>query len=301
MTLQELRFIVALAETKHFGDAAKKCFVSQPSLSIAIRKLEKELNVTIFDRDKNHVRLTPVGLEISERAKKLLNDANAIKEIANSNQDPLNSVFRLGVIFTVGPYLLPHLISNLHSLAPKLALEIQEDYTKNLREKLKNGDVDAIIISLPFSDVGVEIKTLYKESFVVLLPTHHPLAKYKAIDQKMLNEFNLLMLGEGHCFRNQVMASCPSCFIENSNPLQNVSGTSLETIRHMVAGNMGITILPANASMHPAYEKGILTTRPLKGLHTSRTIALVWRQSYSRKKIIDVILQASQALPVCKK
>lgn len=301
MTLQELKFIVALAQEKHFGQAARACFVSQPTLSVAIQKLEKELETALFERDKNDVRVTPVGKEIIERAKRVLAEADGIKQAAQLDKDQLKGVFKLGVIYTIGPYLLPPLITALSDLAPEMPIEIQEDYTANLREKLASGELDAIIISLPFANPSFVTRPLYKEPFVVLMPAHHPLAKNKHVNQKELNQYNLLLLGEGHCFRDQIVSSCPMCFSKSKSAhWKTVAGSSLETIRHMVASNMGITILPATAAVNGYYQKGVLTTRPLKASEPSRVVALAWRKSFPRLKAIDVILNAAKRLSIVK-
>lgn len=298
MTLQELRFIIALAQEQHFGKAARICFVSQPTLSIAVQKLERELGVALFERDKNDVRVTPLGKKIIAGAKRALAEVENIKQIAQYDKDQLNGPLKIGVIYTIGPYLLPPLITKLNKLAPRMPIEIQEDYTARLREKLNSGDVDAIIISLPFTEPGVLTRHLYKEPFVVLMPNHHPLAQQESISQKDLIGESMLMLGEGHCFRDQVISSCPACFTQQQSAVdwRTVAGSSLETIRHMVASNMGITILPATAALYNPYQKGVLTTRPLKGAHPNRTVALAWRKSFPRVKAIQLLLEAASSL-----
>ena len=296
MTLQEFRFLVALAREKHFHKAAKACFVSQPTLSIAIRKLEKELGIELFERHNNVVRITSAGQDIVERAKRVLAEVEELKLVALSDKDQLNTVFKLGAIYTIGPYLLPPLITALHQLAPKMPIEIQENFTINLREKLLAGELDAIIISLPFGGPGIVTRTLYKEDFVVLMPGDHPLAKFKSIPEKSLSDYNVLMLGEGHCFRDQVISSCPRCFSDNKSMSgvnwRTVEGGSLETIRHMVASGMGLTILPRSAVSLTHYYENILTFRPLKAVSPSRTVALAWRHSFTRIKAIDAVLKA---------
>jgi LysR family hydrogen peroxide-inducible transcriptional activator len=295
MTLQELRFLVALADTQHFGKAAESCFVSQPTLSIAIRKLESELGITLFERHKNNVHLTPVGADIIASAKKIFTETDYIKQLAKADPDDLTRVFKLGVIYTIGPYLLPTLITGLSQVAPSLPLEIHEDFTANLRVKLKEGSLDAIIISLPFSESNTATATLYREDFVVLLPKLHPLAQYQTIESALLAQYNILMLGEGHCFRDQILASCPMCFIKDANAdgegVKTIIGSSLETIRHMVAANMGITILPATAAMGP-YTDSLLTTRPLVEKSPQREVVLVWRKNYPRHNAINALIEA---------
>lgn len=296
MTLQELRFLIALAKEKHFHKASQICFVSQPTLSIAIRKLENELGIELFERHRNSVRITAAGQDIVTRAKRILAEVDEIKQLALADKDQLTSVFKLGAIYTIGPYLLPPLITTLHSLAPQMPIEIQENFTVNLREKLLSGELDAILISLPFGGPGIVTRTLYKEDFVVLMPANHPLAKFKSIPEKALSKYNVLMLGEGHCFRDQVMNSCPMCFSEQKLASgvhwKTVEGGSLETIRHMVASGMGLTILPSSAVGVSPYDENILTSRPLKATSPSRAVALAWRNSFTRINAIEMMLKA---------
>jgi LysR family hydrogen peroxide-inducible transcriptional activator len=296
MTLQELRFIVALAREKHFKNASTVCHVSQPTLSIAIQKLEKKLGVILFERYKNDVRITPIGNQIVERAKRILDETDAIKQAAKASHDQLSGVFKLGVIFTIGPYLLPSLITELNQLAPNMPIQIHEDYTANLRKKLATGELDAIIISLPFKESSIVTRVLYKEPFVVLMPGDHVLTKKKIVHENELSQFNLLMLGEGHCFRDQILSSCPMCFTakESEKRWHTVEGSSLETIRHMVASKMGLTILPMTAAMTHTYREKILTSRPLRANSPNRSVALAWRQSFSRFKAIETILKATE-------
>lgn len=296
MTLQELRFLVALAKEKHFHKASQACFVSQPTLSIAIRKLENELGIELFERQKNAVRITAAGQDIVTRAKRVLAEVDEIKQVALSDKDQLSAIFKLGAIYTIGPYLLPPLIAALHHHVPQMTIEIQENFTANLREKLLAGELDAILISLPFSGPGIVTHTLYKEDFVVLMPKNHALAKLKSIPEKVLSDYNVLMLGEGHCFRDQVISSCPKCFNDTKSisgvNWRTVEGGSLETIRHMVASGMGLTILPSSAVGLNRYYENILTFRPLKALSPCRTVALAWRNSFTRIKAIDAVLKA---------
>ncbi len=296
MTLQELRFLVALAREKHFRKAAEDCHVSQPSLSIAIQKLEKNLGVVIFERNKNEVYVTPLGKEIIERAKRVLAEVEGIKQIAKTDQDQLSGVLRLGAIYTIGPYLLPPLITELTKLAPRMPIEIQEDYTVNLRKKLLDGDLDVILISQPFTAPGLVTRNLYTEPFVVLMPVHHELASYKVIKEEALQQHNVLLLGEGHCFRDQVISSCPACFQLAKSPSginwKTVEGSSLETIRHMVASGVGVTILPIMAAQGGGYRNNLMVTKPLKGTNPGRIIALAWRDSFPRIKVVELVIKA---------
>ncbi len=290
MTLTELKYILALSEEKHFGKAAKRCFVSQPTLSVAITKLEKSLGVAIFERQKNSLRITEIGARLIVQAKRVLEEAETFKDIAEGSTHQLDTPLRLGGIYTVAPYLFPSLIPELKKVAPNMPLIIQEDFTRNLRVKLQHGELDAIFIALPFSEPAVVTRQLYEEPFVVLMPKSHPLAKKSAVDANDLVGSNTLLLGEGHCFRDNILETCPQCY--NPNELQQtVAGTSLETLRHMVASGMGITILPATATSVRYYTRS-LCVKPFKSKRPKRTVALAWRNSFPRTKAIDAVITA---------
>lgn len=293
MTLTELRYIITLAQEKHFGKAAKVCHVSQPTLSVAIHKLEVELGVQIFERDRNQVRITPIGEAILAQAQRTLDEALQIKEIARGGQSQLSTPLRIGAIFTIGPYLFPHLIPKLKKIAPSMPLIIQEDYTANLRTKLQQGELDAIFIALPFNVQSVVYQGLYDEPFVLLMRKDHPLNKKTSIKLADLPSNELLLLGEGHCLREQVLEACPQC-VNDKNLLQKtVEGSSIETLRHMVASGMGITILPSSATQIQYYSQ-LLATRNFTGPIPQRRIALAWRVSYTRPKAIGALIEAMQ-------
>ena len=211
MTLTELRYIVAVSRELHFGRAAAACFVSQPTRSVAIKKLEDELDVTIFERRPHDVTITPVGRRIVEQAITVLEQVNAIRTIAGSEKDQLQGSLKLGVIYTIGPFLLPHLIPVLGREAPGLTLIIEEDFTLNLAEQLKRGELDMIIISTPFEQPGATLEVLYREPFTVMLPKNHRLSRRKQVRADDLVEDTLLLLKSGNCFRDQVMDACPAC------------------------------------------------------------------------------------------
>ena len=210
MTLTELRYIVTLAREQHFGQAAERCHVSQPTLSIAVKKLEQELGVELFERSKNRVTPTPAGENVVTQAQKVLEEASRIQDIANTGKDQLNSPLRVGAIFTIGPYLFPQFIPKLRELAPRMPLVVEESYTGTLRRRLRNGDLDVIVIALPFNEPDVVTQPLYTEPFVVLLPDQHPLAGRASLRPQDLEGENILMMGEGHCFREQVLEAMPS-------------------------------------------------------------------------------------------
>ncbi|HWQ94174.1 MAG TPA: hydrogen peroxide-inducible genes activator [Gammaproteobacteria bacterium] len=300
MTLTELRYIVAVARERHFGRAAQACFVSQPTLSVAIRKLEEELGVTLFERGTNEVTPTPVGERIVTQAQRVLEQTAAIKEIAQHGKDPLAGPLRLGVIYTVGPYLLPHLIPLLHKRAPRMPLLIEENYTARLSELLKEGVLDVIVISLPFDEPGVVTQVLYDEPFKVVLPFNHEWKKLKTIKAKELAKENLLLLGAGHCFRDQVLKACPG--LNRSSAVgslqRTLEGSSLETIRHMVASGAGITVLPCTSVLSHQAEDKLLTVRPFADPVPKRRIALAWRNSFTRPQAIGTLREALHACPL---
>lgn len=300
MTLTELRYIVAVAHERHFGRAAQACFVSQPTLSVAIRKLEEELGVALFERGTNEVTLTPVGERIVTQAQRVLEQTATLKEIAQQGKDPLTGPLRLGVIYTVGPYLLPHLIPLLHKRAPRMPLLIEENYTARLSELLKGGVLDVIIISLPFDEPGVVTQVLYDEPFKVVLPFSHEWKKLKTIKAKELAKENLLLLGAGHCFRDQVLKACPE--LNRSSAVgslqRTLEGGSLETIRHMVASGAGITVLPCTSVLSHQAEDKLLAVRPFADPVPKRRIALAWRNSFPRPQAVATLREALQACPL---
>ena len=301
MTLTELRYIVTLAQEQHFGRAADRCYVSQPTLSIAVKKLEDELGIALFERTKSRVQPTPLGEQIVAQAHLVLEQTAAIKDLADAGKDQLSSPLSVGAIFTIGPYLLPKFIPHLQQLASKMPLYVEEGYTHNLRKKLRNGELDVIIVALPFVEPDVVTQALYDEPFVVLMPKDHPLAAKDAVDQADLSHEQLLLLGEGHCFRDQVLTTCPSvqhateASANSSNVRTAAEGSSLETLRHMVASGLGLTILPASAAESSLYSSDVLVTRPFTEPSPSRTVALAWRASFPRHKAIDSLRTAIKA------
>lgn len=292
MTLTELRYIVTLAQMQHFGKAAERCNVNQSTLSIAVKKLEGELGIELFERSKNNVRATPIGEQVIKQAQRVLEEAAAIKDIAMSSKDQLNSPLHVGAIFTIGPYLFPHFIPPLQKSAPQMPLIIEESYTSTLRKRLRNGEVDVIIVALPFSEPDVVVQPLYEEPFVVVLPKKHPLSKKQTIDRRDLDDENVLMMGEGHCFRDQVIEALPNinCGKVQSGSVRTMTeGSSLETLCYMVASGLGITILPQTAAISAEYRKNGLITLPFSGTSPTRTAALAWRASFPRHRAIDAL------------
>lgn len=291
MTLTELKYIVMLAEEKHFGRAAERCHVSQPTLSVAVKKLEDELGAAIFERSKSSVYITPIGEQIVAQARRVLEQANMIKELASSGKNQLRGPLKVGAIFTIAPYLFPSMIPELKRIAEGMPLLIEEDLTENLRPKLRNGELDAIIVALPFREPDVVTRPIYEEEFVVLMPKDHPWTQLEHISTDQLTTDNLLLLGKGHCFSDQVMEACP---IVGENELNEghtiVNGSSLETIRYMVSSGLGVTVLPKSAVTH--LDEQILAVRPFKSPVPKRTVALAWRASFPRPKAIESLSQS---------
>lgn len=296
MTLTELKYIIALAQEKHFGRAANACFVSQPTLSVGIKKLEDELNIILFERNKNEIRVTQQAEAIIEQAQTILEEVEKLKSMATAGKNQLNGCLKIGAIFTVGPYLFPNLIPKLKKLAPDMPIIVEEDFTANLRKKLSAGQLDIIIISLPFKEGNILTKPIYDENFVVLLPFGHPLAKYAELTPEMIQAENVLLLGEGHCFRDQVLEYCPQCLNTSSKSIGikpgTIEGSSLETIRMMVASGLGITILPERAAQSKYMNNQLLTIRPFLSPQPKRAIAIAWRSSFPRPKVIDILSKA---------
>ncbi|MFT7223042.1 MAG: LysR family hydrogen peroxide-inducible transcriptional activator [Cellvibrionaceae bacterium] len=295
MTLTELRYIVSLAQEQHFGRAADRCCVSQPTLSIAVKKLEEELGIALFERSKTRVSITPMGEKIIIQAQKVLGEVSAIKDIASMGKDQLSSPLKVGAIFTIGPYLFPSFIPELRKLAPHMPLYVEEGYTATLRHRLRKGESDVIIVALPFTETDVVTQRLFDEPFVVLLPSGHPLAKQETITSAELYDEHVLLLGPGHCFRDQILEAYPGLDEspdEDNNLIRTVAeGSSLETLRHIVASGIGISILPESATIS-RYTDDTLTTRPLADSSAYRTVALAWRASFPRHKAIDILRKA---------
>lgn len=295
MTLTELKYIVAVAREKHFGHAAEACFVAQPTLSVAIKKLEEELGVVIFERGGGEVSLTPIGTQIVAQAERVLEQTATIKEIAKQNKDPLSGPLRVGVIYTVAPYLLPPLVKSLIQRVPQMPLVLQENFTARLIESLRQGELDAAIMALPFPDQGLNVVPLYDEPFVVALPRQHPWAKRSHIDAEELKSETMLLLGNGHCFRDQVLEVCPEMSrlsTSGDGIARTFEGSSLETIRHMVASGIGITVLPAASIPDMQSPDGLLSYVPFADPAPSRRVVIATRKSFTRGAAIDAMRDA---------
>jgi len=295
VTLTELRYIVAVSQKNHFGKAAQACFVSQPTLSIAIKKLEEELDVRLFERSsKNEIRITEIGQQVINQAYIVLQEAQILTEIAQQGKDPLSGQFKLGVIYTIGPYLLPNLIPELRKAAPDLKLIIEENFTANLFQSLKQGLLDAIIISYPFDEPGIETTALYEEPFIVAIPRNHEWKDRTEIPPEDLASQDLMLLGSGHCFRDQVIKACPDCMSGNSELTRTLEGGSLETIRHMVAAGTGITVLPRTSILPSQKNESLIDIKPFSKPSPSRIVAIAWRKQYPRKEAIFTIRDTIQ-------
>ncbi|MDQ8038897.1 MAG: LysR substrate-binding domain-containing protein [Rickettsiella sp.] len=287
MNLRDLKYLIALADYRHFGKAAKACFVSQPTLSIQLNKLEEELGVILFERGQKRVILTSMGRLIVNQAKVVLAASSKLKQLAKSADDPFSVQLRLGLIPTLGPYLLPVILPIIKKALPKLALFLYEDKTDNLVEQLKEGKLDAIILALPIMEHGLLIKPLFKEPFFLVLPSNHLLKHEKKVKLNDLNLDNLLLLEEGHCLREQALEIChrKSALKEKTN----YRATSLETLRHMVACGIGITLLPLLA----LEERRLIVNKALASPVPQRTIGMLWRKdaalSICCEKLVEII------------
>lgn len=301
MTLNELRYVVTLAQEQHFGRAAEKCFVSQPTLSIAVKKLEDELNITLFERSRNQVTLTPAGQAIVNQAQKVLNEARTIKELAQAGQDQLSVPLRVGAILTVGPYLFPYCIPQLREVAPNMPLVIEENYTANLRRQLRDGKLDVIIVALPFNEPDTITLPLYDEDFMLVASSQHELANSETVDPNELRNETLLFLGDGHCFKDQVIESHPvfrDKYEQRDHAMIAGEGSSIETLRHMVASGMGLTVLPASAASVSQYQPGFLAVKPFVAPRPKRTVAMAYRASFTRPKAIEALKKAILQCPI---
>ena len=299
MTLTELRYIVAVARERHFGRAAEACFVSQPTLSVSIKKLEEELDVRIFERGSSEVSVTPLGQEIVRQAQAVIEQALQIKEIAKRGKDPLAGPLRLGVIYTIGPYLLPDLVKQAIARTPQMPLVLQENFTAKLLEMLRTGELDCAIMAEPFPDAGLASAALYDEPFMVALPRTHPLTARESIGAEELKSETMLLLGTGHCFRDHVLEVCPE-YARFSSDAEGIrksfEGSSLETIKYMVASGVGITVVPQLSVAKDM--QGQVAYVPFAEPVPTRRVVLVWRRTFTRYEAIAALRNAIYACPL---
>jgi LysR family hydrogen peroxide-inducible transcriptional activator len=306
MTLTELKYIVAVARERHFGKAAEACYVSQPTLSVAVKKLEEELDVKLFERSANEVTVTPLGEEIVRQAQAVLEQAANIKDIAKRGKDPLAGPLKLGVIYTIAPYLLPDLVRQVITHSPQMPLVLQENFTVKLLEMLRTGEIDCAILAEPFPDTGLALAPLYDEPFFAAVPTSHALAKLDSVTTEQLKSETMLLLGNGHCFRDHVLEVCPE-FARFSSDAEGIrksfEGSSLETIKHMVAAGMGITLVPRLSVPKDAmgvkkrrgdepFVKYLPVQDGKKLPPPTRRIVLAWRRSFTRYEAIAALRNA---------
>ncbi len=308
MTLTELKYIVAVSRERHFGRAAEACFVSQPTLSVAVKKLEDELELKIFERNANEVTVTLLGEQIVRQAQSVIEQASVIRDIAKRGKDPLAGSLKLGVIYTIGPYLLPDLVRQMIQRTPQMPLMLQENFTVRLLEMLRTGEIDCAILAEPFPDTGLALAPLYDEPFYAAVPAGHPLASLASVTATQLKKETMLLLGAGHCFRDHVLEVCPE-FARFSSQTEGIAksfeGSSLETIRHMVAAGLGVTLVPrlsvpAEALAAPVRraknDKALVRYLPLTadgaGAPPTRRVVLAWRRSFTRYEAIAALRNA---------
>ena len=286
LKLKDLRYLVAVADERHFGRAAARCFVSQPTLSAQLQKLEQGLGVQLIERTPNNITLTHSGTEIVARARRILEAADEVVTLARSQRDPLAGRLRVGLLPTIGPYLLPRVAPLVRRKLPRLELRLYEYQTGVMLEKLHAGDLDVGILALPVELAGLQSRELYREPFVVALPEHHPLAARDSIRVGDLKDETLLLLEEGHCLRDQALEVCSRVDVRDS---QDFRATSLETLRQMVATGAGLTLLPELA-VRGAYRnaRGVVL-RPFARPVPVRHIGALWRKSTARQAAIDAL------------
>lgn len=294
MNVRALQYFVKLADVKHFSKAAEACFVSQPTLSTQIRKLEEELGVQLVERAPRKVMLTPVGEEIAERARSVLNEIEQIRAVARRNLNPAEGTLRLGIFPTLAPYLLPHVIPTLRKKFPKLKLQIAEEKTDDILNMLHRGTLDAALLALPINDDGLRVKVLFQEPFVLATPEDHPLAGKSLVTTEDLRGSELLLLEEGHCLREHALEVCS---LAGASERVDFHATSMETLRQMVAADVGITLMPLLAVKPPIAETQNVVIRPFKKPCPSRTIALVWRKTSALGSFFETLADPLGNLP----
>lgn len=294
MNLRALQYFVKLAEIKHFSRAAEACFVSQPTLSTQIRKLEEELGVQLVERAPRKVQLTPVGEEIAARARHVLRDVDQIHAAARRSRDPETGTLRLGLFPTLAPYLLPHVVPTLRERFPELRLELAEEKTADILTLLENGELDAALLALPVEDDSLDRLELFREPFLMAMPDGHPLAEKPEIMTTDLEGAELLLLEDGHCLRDHALEVCS---LAGARERVDFHATSMETLRQMVAANVGVTLMPALAVAPPIAATGNITLRPFAEPAPHRTIALVWRKSSPLGPLMEKLAECFGELP----
>lgn len=294
MNLRALEYFVKLADLRHFSKAAEACFVSQPTLSTQIKKLEEELGVQLVERAPRKVMLTPVGEEIAERARVLLSDVDQIRTLARNSIDPSAGNLRIGIFPTLAPYLLPHLVPRIRRQYPKLKLQLVEEKTEEIIAMLRQGRLDAILVALPIEDETLEYRVLFEEPFLLALPEDHPMAQRAQVRMSDLENEELLLLEEGHCLRDQALEVCK---LAGARERMDFQATSMETLRQMVAANVGITLIPTLAVKPPIARTSHLVLKPFAGKAPKRTIAMAWRPSSALAGFLQDLAEQFQQLP----
>ena len=289
-SIKQLQYLTALAQTEHFGKAAQICNVTQSTLSAGIKELETVFGITLAERTKRSVIITPIGREIAERATKLIRDAQDMMALSAASDGPLTGRLQMGVIPTIAPYLLPQLLPLLRNSYPRLDLTLRETQTAVLVEEVLSGKLDVALLALPVNDNRLVEQPLFEDPFVLVIPASHPLVKQKQIDAKTLNQENLLLLEEGHCFRDQAIEFCSTSGLpDNMSQFSTLGATSLATIAQMVSADFGITLLPQMALEQETAHNKKLAVRPFTPPQPSRTIGLIWRKNSPRLADFEVL------------
>jgi LysR family hydrogen peroxide-inducible transcriptional activator len=286
MNLKDLKYLVALADTGHFGKAAERTFVSQPTLSAQLKKLEEYLGVKLVERQPKNVQLTEVGKQVVVRARRMLDEGDEIIALARNNTDPFAGKLKIALIPTIGPYLLPRVMQKIRKTLPQLGLMLYEHQTEPLLKRLRDGEIDLGIMALPIAQDGLDTRTLYEEAFTVALPNNHPLATKSTIKVQDLKNQTVLLLEDGHCLRDQALEVCSRVGIREA---EDFRATSLETLRQMVVAGLGITLLPETAVESPFGSQRGLTIRQFAKPAPSRTVGAVWRKSSTRAPVIAAV------------
>jgi LysR family hydrogen peroxide-inducible transcriptional activator len=294
MNFRALQYFVKLAELKHFSKAAEACFVSQPTLSTQIRKLEEELGITLVERAPRKVMLTPAGEDIAHRARHILRDIEHLKDAARRSKDPQTGTIKLGIFPTLAPYLLPHIIPVIRQRYPDLRLQLAEEKTEDILHMLDQGRLDAGLLALPIEEQGMEIEILFDEPFVMAMPSSHPLCDKQSIGLEDLEGAELLLLEEGHCLRQHALAVCK---LAGAHERVDFHATSMETLRQMVATNAGVTLMPVLSIKPPIAATDNITLRPFKSPAPTRTIALVWRSSSPLGSFLRQMVESLKVKP----
>ncbi|MCF7221903.1 LysR substrate-binding domain-containing protein [Marilutibacter chinensis] len=294
MNLRDLKYLVALAEHKHFGRAAAASFVSQPTLSTQIKKLEDELGVALVERAPRRIMLTPVGHEIAERARKVIAEVEQMAEIARRSRDPEAGSVRLGMFPTLGPYLLPHVLPQLRERFPRLELLLVEEKTDQVLARLRDGRLDAGLLALPIHDDQLHVEPLFDEPFLLAVPRQHPMATHDHLALEELDDQHLLLLEEGHCLRDQALDVCR---MAGADERDGFRATSLETLRQMVASGVGITLLPVLAVQPPVPPSPDIRLLQFDGEAPHRRIAMVWRKSSAMDGFLHKLADEFRHLP----